>query len=448
MSARALPEYPALDYGADPSGKRDSTDAIISATQLHSEVLLPPGSYLVSKTIGLGPFQTASTVPVPYPSFMGTVPPGQIGDATDTSLVELVASGDFPIGDPMVALYAPNASVAPTGVRIKRLAMRCNSRASGLYVEQPRMSFFEDLSIMQAAEPAGQPNGATAAASFVALSGTAPAYNAIRHIVTTEGALDGLRHNMDSNDVISDCYDLNSVRFAMLLTGQARATSCHYEASEYGLNLAGGNGMTEVSGFDFFGLPTINTVQLSWGGSYTPDEGGQPVLITRCQFAHNPPSGAANSSSVVYVNAASVSGLWIFSACNFKSGANTPLWIAGGDSSTPLGTVLFDSCSFTGPAPSGGIGPNPGTDVQAIFRNCPGINPLTVSTPSVPAASTAVTNDTMVDCTVYVTGGAGGDTSIDGTSTGIGNGTFFVPAWSTIDLGAYTTAPTWKWIGH
>lgn len=87
-------------------------------------------------------------------------------------------------------------------------------------------------------------------------------------------------------------------------------------------------------------------------------------------------------------------------------------------------------------------------DGTCRVSNTEGYNPATVTTPSVPAASTAVTNDTGVDIDAYITGGAGGTTSVNGISTGIGNGTFFVPAGGTIDLGAYTTAPTWVWVGR
>lgn len=90
---------------------------------------------------------------------------------------------------------------------------------------------------------------------------------------------------------------------------------------------------------------------------------------------------------------------------------------------------------------------NIGTSSKRV-ANVAGYNPAVVNTPSVPAVSTAVTNTTGVDVDVYVAGGAGGTTSVNGTSTGIGNGTFYLPAGGTIDLGAYTTAPTWVWVGR
>lgn len=69
-------------------------------------------------------------------------------------------------------------------------------------------------------------------------------------------------------------------------------------------------------------------------------------------------------------------------------------------------------------------------------------------TPSVPAASTTVTNTEPVDVDIYVTGFTAASVSINGTATGLGSGTFFVPAGGTINLGAYTAAGTWKWVGR
>lgn len=70
------------------------------------------------------------------------------------------------------------------------------------------------------------------------------------------------------------------------------------------------------------------------------------------------------------------------------------------------------------------------------------------STPAVPAASTIITNTTGVDVDVYVSGGTAVTVSINGTSTGLADGTFYLPAGGTINLGAYTAAPTWVWVAR
>ena len=68
-----------------------------------------------------------------------------------------------------------------------------------------------------------------------------------------------------------------------------------------------------------------------------------------------------------------------------------------------------------------------------------------VTAPTVPAASTTLTNSTGYDVMVYVTGGTSVTVSVNGTSTGLASGGFYVHAGGTINLGAYSAAPTWVW---
>lgn len=71
-----------------------------------------------------------------------------------------------------------------------------------------------------------------------------------------------------------------------------------------------------------------------------------------------------------------------------------------------------------------------------------------VTTPSVPAASTNFQNITGQDVMVYLTGGTGVAVTIDGISTGLASGSFRLRDTGTINLGAYSVAPTWHWIAH
>lgn len=68
--------------------------------------------------------------------------------------------------------------------------------------------------------------------------------------------------------------------------------------------------------------------------------------------------------------------------------------------------------------------------------------------PSVPAASTTYTNPFSFAATVYITGGTGVTVSINGVSTGLSSGTFRLPMDATINLGAYSVAPTWTWVAE
>lgn len=75
-----------------------------------------------------------------------------------------------------------------------------------------------------------------------------------------------------------------------------------------------------------------------------------------------------------------------------------------------------------------------------------GGQPPAVTTPAVPAASTAITNSTGYDVMAYVAGGTAVAVSVNGTATGLAAGSFYLPARGTISLGAYTAAPTWVWL--
>jgi hypothetical protein len=65
--------------------------------------------------------------------------------------------------------------------------------------------------------------------------------------------------------------------------------------------------------------------------------------------------------------------------------------------------------------------------------------------PAVPAASTAFRNDFWRDAFVDITGGTGVSVTVDGVPWSASK-TIPVPSGKSINLGAYTVAPTWRWI--
>lgn len=69
---------------------------------------------------------------------------------------------------------------------------------------------------------------------------------------------------------------------------------------------------------------------------------------------------------------------------------------------------------------------------------------VSVSTPSVPATTVAVTNNTGYNVQVVVTGGTVTAVKVNGVTVGTGDGTYFVPNAATISL-TYSAAPTWAW---
>jgi hypothetical protein len=66
------------------------------------------------------------------------------------------------------------------------------------------------------------------------------------------------------------------------------------------------------------------------------------------------------------------------------------------------------------------------------------------STPAVPASTTPVTNTSPLPATVVISGGTLTNVSVGGATVGTGDGTYTVPAGSTISI-TYSVAPTWTW---
>jgi len=67
-----------------------------------------------------------------------------------------------------------------------------------------------------------------------------------------------------------------------------------------------------------------------------------------------------------------------------------------------------------------------------------------LSTPSVPASGTPVSNPSAMPVTVVITGGTMTNVVINGVSVGTGAGTYTLPQGASITL-TYTVAPTWTW---
>jgi hypothetical protein len=70
------------------------------------------------------------------------------------------------------------------------------------------------------------------------------------------------------------------------------------------------------------------------------------------------------------------------------------------------------------------------------------------TTPGVPASNSALTNNTGIDATVYISGGTVTVVKVGATTTGlISPCTVRVPIGQTITL-TYSVAPTWVWLAE
>lgn len=69
---------------------------------------------------------------------------------------------------------------------------------------------------------------------------------------------------------------------------------------------------------------------------------------------------------------------------------------------------------------------------------------MAVATPSVPASTTPVTNNTGQQVDVAIVGGTMTNVSVNGVTVGAGAGNYALPPGGTISM-TYTVAPTWTW---
>jgi hypothetical protein len=88
-------------------------------------------------------------------------------------------------------------------------------------------------------------------------------------------------------------------------------------------------------------------------------------------------------------------------------------------------------------------------DLDALRRNLNQsgkTSSWTVSTPTMPASTVAVSNDNSVPVTVYIRGGTVTVVTIQGVALSMTGGTFRVNPGDTIAI-TYSAAPTWFWYG-
>ncbi|MDE2096467.1 MAG: hypothetical protein KGL39_04415 [Patescibacteria group bacterium] len=85
-----------------------------------------------------------------------------------------------------------------------------------------------------------------------------------------------------------------------------------------------------------------------------------------------------------------------------------------------------------------------GLSKAATASNATGATAPSVTTPSFPTTGTAVTNSTGYDVAVYLYGGTVTEVQIGSTEVGTGDGTFILPAGSTITI-TFTGSPSWVW---
>lgn len=166
--------------------------------------------------------------------------------------------------------------------------------------------------------------------------------------------------------------------------------------------------------------------ELSLSGGYIYNQAGDSIVV----------DGSAASSTTGLVRLSRISGNGFNGVQPICRSSNAVTWTTFQMSECDV--VNLSTGAFTN------ITLGTGSSISKVK----GYNPRggSVTQPAVAASGTAVTNNTGVDCTVFVNGGTVSAIAIGGTATGLTSGSFRVPAGQTITL-SYSVAPTWTWFG-
>lgn len=504
LITKTQPAANVLAYGADPSGATDSTDAILAAQQaaarssgasVMGHLLIPPGTYLCGQILLLPgviwhargalfiPSSDLSSLPansgwlqgnesVTFPSL--TIK-GGTWDATNApSTLEFVLSlsgvnlpgldvdGVSVLNAPVHGIYVSEQSNWTTAY--KRIA-RCvvnghggSSTGYGIYA-----NFIGNLDIVgnYVTNPSTNIDDAIECGNSgpEKLGGVDANIRAIRNVVEN-GQIQFPFSNyalIEGNTVIgrgigNDTNTANQVTIAnnnVFCTNTSSQITAAIEATGDNTGIFGN--VVEVSEPGVVGIYGAGTSQAARQNQvrYTGSDANDATAIqVATAGASDDMYGATTQNMVLGAWGTGVSMVGNNNSArdNVIDGAAKGISIPPGSDTGFLSTGnIVEGNDLRGTTTPVSVDLSEGTN---IFRNNLGYNPATVTTPSVPAASTAVTNTTGVDCTVYVTGGTDVTVSVDGTSTGVGSGSFFVPVGGTIELGAYTAAPTWSWVGN
>jgi len=236
-----------------------------------------------------------------------------------------------------------------------------------------------------------------------------------------------------------------------------KITSCIGTNATYGLTMQQGTGVVASPSFmEFIGLDidqpsvcAVNLISCSWinfiGGVITPNSAHENINVFLLQV------GTLNVTIAnVIIEGFNVSGgvAFYFNGCSYVTvtGCRISNVYTAVTSPATANHIKFISNQLSGVTTkiNGSIA-QAGMD----FTENPGLNPITVTTPAFPAASTTYTNNLGTKCSVYITGGTITAYAINGQGVGglAGPQTIQLAPGETINT-AYSGTPAWTWIGH
>ena len=445
----------------DATGAKDVTNinaALVAAGKTGGVVQLQPGGqYTVNAPIRWTAVSSGATTQPDglAPSLLGSpARPGTSHDIGPLGNTLITATSAFPSGEFMID-YVSATTTANVGFTVAGLMLACAGKAAGVRGCNQIQATWRNIVIDNTATPSPANNfglvAASGAMSFVAN----PSVNANNNIAEDcyvayagQDAFAFLEGN-GSWAVAERCFALDAGRHGFVLYDNTLASNCR----EQGSGAAGAGGAAfSVYNATMTGCHSGDVVLPNGNSILINGQNSRSARITGCRFYGNGNAtlGTGGAAAMIQVTGSQAVDVLI-DDCTFVSGTQTSSWLyvnggvsgnftmtdnhfattsLGGSALTAAGLVLF------------------GTPTYAI-RNNAGINPQGTLTVAVPATTVAIGAQTC-DSVFYITGAAGGSTSIaiSGGPTVVvpasGTREIYVPAWTTFTpTYGGGNAPTW-----
>jgi hypothetical protein len=436
--------------GADKTGVADSgtalNNAILAAYRAKSFVNLATGNANFMTNSPLQLYRLTDTVGTAGPSILGAGS-GEDDFAGYVATTKITAGPTFPIGEFLIDyIGSTTTTFSPlSGFTIGHLTLNGNSRAAGIRLANNMNSTLVDLGVLRTATPApanttGTPTGAV---TLVRTGSSDYSYNnVLDHVIVSTAGKDCFHLDQTNSSSITarQCVGITGGRYSFYCGDDTVLIDCDAQNSTtgsyyiYGAMLLGCHEYTFPSKGNSIILDNPFAVQSRMaqviGGSYT----GTTT------------AGTEAAAAMVHFLWANIRASFV--GVNFLAKNQTSDWVYVDAGAVTSSQVIFDACNFNPlTAPITQKFNFNGTN-YIKFVNCPGFNPLTVTTPAV---STPLTNTFGVDIFVSFIANAGGTTfTVNGKALGAtpanAQSGFIWPANTVI---SYVGAPaSWAFLGQ
>lgn len=480
---RASRDYQVLAWGADPSGQDDSHYAIQATLLGGGDIPLPPGTFMVNKPLDLVPGTKLSGRGAPTTCIV----PGPALIASGGSVLRRISASssdqitDICLSDLLIDASASGPGGSLDGIHfdssISEAVVYRSVEINRVHVRGARLAFLHDANNVNGGEMNNELSvvDCIAEASLIGFIATGTYAASYERCFAFGNTVAG----WGTGGVTPNCPAVTGVGPTTL----TRLRGCHVEglgnvdgsgtATEQGIYISGSD--LQVSdivasnvsqravaiGTDE-GFATLIDGITAWGSGYAGiflmGAAGQHGTLGRFSlYSCSQSSDLTTGGPVGPQGALEIQGGdWdiVDGWCPTETDAPAYAVTWGDGGSDSYGRINIERYHCPNPKTAYGHQFNSQSGL-ITFRDCQGLTPTQVSpvtgaalTPSVPAASAVVTNTTGVDVDVFIAGGAAVTVSINGVSTELSSGSFALRSGSTVSLGAYTTAPTWVWVGR